>query len=84
MAFSDAIPVHRKPQGRARFGEAGRYGVVSNANPIGRQSVNISRETLDRVAKAKLGGAISSKLGYNRFGSLGQVETVGQHLSTKV
>ena len=38
---------------------------------------------MDRVAKAKLGGAIMSKLAYNRTGSLGQVEMVGQHLSTK-
>ncbi|OUW17016.1 MAG: hypothetical protein CBD18_05755 [Opitutales bacterium TMED158] len=83
MSFTDAIPVQSRSQGRPRFGEAGRYGLDSNAGNVGRQTVNISRETMDRVARAKLGGALSSKLAYNRSGSLGQVETIGQHLSTK-
>jgi len=79
MTFTDTTSAHRKAQGRSRFGEAGRYGVESSS----RQSVNISQETMERVAKRKLASAIVGKVGYNRSGAIGGTETIGQHLSAK-
>lgn len=82
MRFTNEIPTTRKTQGRARFGEGGRYGFSSGLRASGRQSVKISHETMERVAKEKLTYAIMGKIAYDRFGALGQVETIGQHLST--
>ena len=84
MRFTNEIPTKHRTQARARarFGEAGRYGFSSGLRASGRQSVNISHETMERVAKEKLTHAIMGKIAYNRFGALDQVETIGQHLST--
>lgn len=83
MQFSDSIPAHRRSQGRSLFDEAGRYRVESGSRAPGRQSVNISQETMDRMAKKKLTNVIASKIAYNRLGAIGEFETVGQHLATK-
>jgi hypothetical protein len=45
--------------------------------------VNISQETMERVAKKKLASAIVGKVGYNRFGAIGGTDTIAQHLSAK-
>lgn len=83
MTFIDTTSAHRKAQGRSHFGEAGRYGVESGSRVSSRQSVNISQETMERVAKRKLASAIVGKVGYNRSGAIGGTETIGQHLSAK-
>ena len=83
MRFTNANTVNRKPQGASRFGEAGRYSVGSNSRVSGRQSVNISQETMELVAKKKLGHVVVGKIAYNRLGAIGNEDTVGQHLSTR-
>ncbi len=48
------------------------------------QKVDISSETLERSARAKLKNALRQKLGYNVQGKLSSTERLGQHLSAKV
>jgi hypothetical protein len=38
---------------------------------------------MERVAKRKLASVVAGKVGYNRFGALGDSGTIGQHLSIK-
>lgn len=53
----------------------------ANSEPI--QTVDISRETLERIARAKLKNAVRQKLSYNLQGKLSLSERIGQHLSAK-
>lgn len=87
MSFDSAIPVSRVAYGQsADFDrgsrEDGAYrGSESSAKP--RQSVNISQETLLKVARAKLGRMVNQKIGYDQRGLLGSESYVGSLLSTK-
>ncbi|MGY8695734.1 MAG: hypothetical protein ACKVGW_16265 [Verrucomicrobiia bacterium] len=81
MTFTDTTSAHRNAQRRSHFGEAGRFGVQSGLSASARQSVNISPETMERVAKRKLASAIVGKVGYNRSGAIGGTETLGLYLS---
>ena len=83
MTFTDTTSTHHKAQKHSLVGEAGRYGVASGLRASARQSVNISPETMERVAKRKLASVVAGKVGYNRFGALGDSGTIGQHLSIK-
>ena len=88
MPFSDAIPLNSVAQSQpSRFDmgterEGRRPTTGSSKAP--RQAVNISQETLLRIARSKLSHAVHQKLAYGRDGTFGREETIGQFLSAKV
>jgi len=70
-----------------RFDESPRKEFASRSRVFGtkaKQSVNISRETMTRVARERLGGALQMKLAYNRLGAMeSSTARIGSHLSVK-
>ena len=56
---------------------------VERANSESIQTVDVSRETLERIARAKLKNTVQQKLSYNLQGKLSFSERVGQHISAK-
>ncbi|MBD5781837.1 hypothetical protein IEN85_20215 [Pelagicoccus sp. NFK12] len=87
MSFDSAIPVNRIAYGRNEsFGHEsrGRSAYESKEERSGsRQTVNISQDTLLKVARAKLGRMVDARRGYNQHGLLAGEPTVGSLLSTK-
>lgn len=84
MTFVDAIPV--KSTSESGFGFKGsmhRNPAKPRASGAGRQSVNVSRETMVRVAREKLLRAVTSKISYNRFGEFDQAPQTGTLLNVK-
>jgi len=85
MPFSDAIPVNRMSSAFTRFDASPRKEFQSRSNVFGskpKQSINISKETMHRAAREKLGNALNMKLAYNRFGATQtSIARVGSHLS---
>ena len=82
MAFSDAISVTpSSDRGGGMLGYQPKSLVSTNSEPI--QTVDISRETLERIARAKLNNALRQKLSYNLQGKLSSSESLGQHLAAK-
>lgn len=88
MSFDSAVPINRVAQweqsgseyGSDRNSMQGEYGSRKGA----KQRVNISHDTLVRMARSKLSSMVSQKLAYTRSGAIGNSEqTVGQLLSTK-
>ena len=88
MSFSNAIPLNRVtysqssefsrdsgPRWTRRDGATGKQS---------KQSVNISPDTLFRLARHKLSKAVHQKLAYDQRGVLGHEANVGQLLSVKV
>jgi hypothetical protein len=87
MSFDSAIPVNRIAYGRNdRFGQESGG---SSAHPTrdngseSRQSVNISQDTLLKVARAKLGRMVDHRAAYNQRGALAGEASVGSLLSAK-
>lgn len=56
---------------------------AERANSESIQTVDVSRETLERIARAKLKNTVQQKLSYNLQGKLSFSERVGQHISAK-
>lgn len=88
MSFEGAKPVNRVTYGRAAEFDLGARQRGGNQASGGRwdesrQSVNISEDTLMRVARAKLSRMVSHRLGYGPQGALASEPTVGSALSTK-
>lgn len=87
MPFSDAIQLNRMTSTFTRFDASPRrefplHSKVFSSKP--KQSVNISKETMAKVAREKLGNALQVKLAYNRFGAMqSSVDRVGMQLSAK-
>lgn len=87
MSFDTAIPVNR-----IAYGQSPRFDLQSedrgmrqgsNGSRGAKQSVNISQDTLLRIAKARLSRAVHSKLAYNSAGRFDAEPLVGQLLSVK-
>ncbi len=85
MAFSNAIPLNR-----IAYGEAAGFSMKSrqqwqprSGDGAPRQSVNISEETMLKIARDKLSRAVGHKLSYNRSGAFAEERPVGQLLSAK-
>lgn len=87
MSFEDAVPVSRIAYGRdVDFDLGSRAGGQRGAKDLGkerRQSVNISEDTLLRVARAKLGRMVDLRRGYNQSGAIEVGPAVGSLLSVK-
>ncbi len=88
MSFDSAIPVNRVAYGRNEsFGHEsrGRGAYESGENSSrSRQSVNISPDTLLKVARAKLNRMVDHRRGYNQQGAIKGEASVGSLLSVKV
>lgn len=85
MSFESAIPLNRIAYGAdAGFDSSQRSaGMPRTRSASMKQSVNISEDTMMRLARAKLSRAVSQKLAYNQQGSLGSEYSVGGFLSAK-
>lgn len=87
MSFDSAIPVNRIAYGRTvDFDQGSRGGSAYQGQENrsrSRQSVNISADTLLKVARAKLNRMVDQKRGYDQRGSIAAEATVGSLLSTK-
>lgn len=87
MSFDSAIPVNRVAYGQtADFDRGSRKESAyrrSEGESKAKQSVNISQETMLKVARAKLGRMVSHKTGYNQHGVFSPASEVGTLLSTK-
>ena len=85
MSFANAIPVNRVTSSSATYRPA--YGANERprswSNKGSAQSVNISEETLQRIAREKLAKAIKYKIGYTREGTFRMREPVGLKFSAK-
>ncbi|EDY84513.1 hypothetical protein VDG1235_4144 [Verrucomicrobiia bacterium DG1235] len=88
MSFESAIPLNRFAYGRdvdfdlgSRGGSA--HGRPSEEKAARKQSVNISEDTLLKVARAKLHRMVDQRLGYDQRGALAGDSVVGSLLSTK-
>lgn len=89
MPFTDAIPVNRMASTFTRFDASSRRESRSRSNVFSakaKQSVNISKQTMEKVAREKIGNALQMKLAYNRFGAMQSpsLNRVGTQLSVKV
>jgi len=87
MSFDSAIPVNRIAYGQAADFDQGsreeRAYRQKEDHSAPRQSVNISQETMLKVARAKLGRMVNQKMGYNQQGALSAEPSVGSLLSAK-
>ncbi|MBK1880180.1 hypothetical protein [Pelagicoccus mobilis] len=87
MSFDSAIPVNRIVYGQAADFDKGSqeesaYGQKEERSAP-KQSVNISQETMMKVARAKLGRMVNQKAGYTQRGTLSPTSYVGSLLSAK-
>lgn len=83
MAFTDAIPVNTVAQPSPRFDLWKRR---EQPKKFVRQSVNISKETTDRIAQEahkKLSTKLKMKLVYNQTGNYSSSMPAGSLLSAK-
>lgn len=87
MSFDSAIPVNRIAYGQAADFDNGpreeRTYRQNEERSTPKQSVNISQETMMKVARAKLGRMVNQKMGYNQHGALSPDSYVGSLLSAK-
>ncbi|MDQ8183366.1 hypothetical protein [Pelagicoccus sp. SDUM812005] len=87
MSFDSAIPVNRVAYGRDESFARDSRGRSAYESPEersrSRQSVNISQDTLLKVARAKLNRMVDHRRGYNQQGALMGEATVGSLLSAK-
>ncbi|WP_309023206.1 hypothetical protein [Pelagicoccus sp. SDUM812002] len=87
MSFDSAIPVNRIAYAQNdSFGQESRGQSAFESrenNSRSRQSVNISQDTLLKVARAKLGRMVDHRRGYNQQGAIAGEVAVGTLLSTK-
>lgn len=87
MSFEDAVPVSRIAYGRdVDFDLGSRAGTGNGAKGRSkerRQSVNISEDTLLKVARTKLGRMVDIRRGYNQSGAIEVGPAVGSLLSAK-
>lgn len=87
MSFDSAIPVNRVAYGRNdSFAQGARGDATYDRREQGsssRQSVNISQDTLLKVARAKLHRMVDHRRGYNQQGAIAGEATVGSLLSAK-
>lgn len=88
MSFENAIPLNRVAYGRAAEFDLGaheRGGGGRRSAPEGqaRQSVNISEDSMMRMARAKLSRMVSLRLGYDQRGAIASEAVVGSLLSAK-
>ena len=87
MSFDSAIPVNRIAYGRNDSfdqGSRGRgaYGSKDESS-WSRQSVNISQDTLLKVARAKLNRMVDQKRAYGPQGVIAMPQPVGSLFSAK-
>lgn len=87
MSFEDAVPVSRISYGRdVGFDLGSRGGATYSQKGNGqnrKQKVNISEDTMLRVARAKLGRMVSTRTGYTQNGAIAFESSVGSLLSAK-
>lgn len=87
MSFDSAIPVNRVAYGRNDSFDQGSRGRGTHerreGTPNSRQSVNISQDTLLKVARAKLNRMVDHKRGYGPQGAIAAEPTVGTLFSQK-
>ena len=87
MSFDSAIPVNRDTYGRNADFDLGHRGGSARQRrddeSAPRQSVNISEDTLLRVARAKLYRMVDQRRGYDQRGLLAGESYVGSLLSAK-
>ncbi len=87
MSFDSAIPVNRVAYGRNdSFGQGASGGATygnRGQSSSSRQSVNISQDTLLKVARAKLNRMVDHRRGYNQHGAIAGEASVGSLLSVK-
>lgn len=87
MPFDSAIPLNRIAYGRtADFDGSTREESAyrkQEAEHKAKQSVNISHETMMKVARAKLGRMVSQRSAYDQRGALSTESSVGSLLSAK-
>lgn len=83
MAFADAIPVNRVSHSSYDFHNSVRKESGRGWSREAKQSVNISEETVARVARSRLAQALRMKMSYNRYGEFEERLPVGSHLSAK-
>ncbi len=88
MSFDSAIPLNRvaymqQSAPQYRSSDRGMQGDVDRRKNS-RQRVNISQDTLIRIARSRLSRVVDQKLAYNSNGALGaRGNLVGQMLSAK-
>ncbi|MEM9160227.1 MAG: hypothetical protein AAGB46_14375 [Verrucomicrobiota bacterium] len=73
--------MNRVSRSSTGYGESGR--VRSRSRVGGAQSVNISQETLDRIAREKLENALKYKISYNQRGAFESKTPAGIRFSAK-
>lgn len=87
MSFDSAIPVNRVAYAQNdSFGQESRgHGAYQprEERSGSRQSVNISPDTLLKVARAKLGRMVDHRAAYNQKGAISNESSVGSLLSAK-
>lgn len=87
MSFDSAIPVNRVTYGRNVDFDSGSRGGSAQQRRNGetgrKQSVNISEDTLLKVARAKLNRMVDQRRGYDQRGLLAGESPVGSLLSAK-
>lgn len=85
MAFTDAVKLNNVSRGHARYGYAtpGARPQQERRSGSSRQSVNISEETLLRLARQRLSRAVGSKLSYDRSGAFETEARVGSLLDAR-
>lgn len=87
MSFDSAIPLNRIAYGRNDSFDQGARGRAAydrkDSSSSSRQSVNISQDTLLKVARAKLNRMVDHRRGYDQRGAIAGEATVGSLLSAK-
>ncbi len=87
MSFDSAIPVNRVAYARNDSFDQGSRGRSTydrrEENSNSRQSVNISQDTLLKVARAKLHRMVDHKRGYGPQGAIASEPTIGTLFSEK-
>lgn len=85
MAFTDAVNLNNASRSHARPGHVapGARPQQEQRSRSPRQSVNISEETLLRLARQRLSRAVGSKLSYNSSGAFETEARVGSLLETR-
>ena len=86
MSFTASIPASRISVSNMRFDASSQErrfkGDGSAQASSAKQTVNISQDTLLRLAKQKLSRAVGKKLTYNSDGYFAETRPVGAFLST--
>lgn len=84
MAFTDAISVNRITHSNNSFDAASRKKrAFREWSQRVKMSVNISSDTVYKIARQKLSDAVEAKLSYNRLGVYESKRSAGQIFSVK-